>query len=146
MAAVMRLPRVIGRASLALIALLDVGAVLLAIHAPSVASVAAAVAGPMFVVVPLVGVYVAVRRPSNPVGWIFLAAGVALSIFAFSGSYAYQVLSQGPPICPPAAPSGGSRAGRGSTPCRWSHRSACSYSPTGICPGAAGEWSRRSVP
>jgi signal transduction histidine kinase len=95
MAAVMRLPRVIGRASLALIALLDVGAVLLAIHAPSVASVAAAVAGPMFVVVPLVGVYVAVRRPSNPVGWIFLAAGVALSIFAFSGSYAYQVLSQG---------------------------------------------------
>jgi signal transduction histidine kinase len=95
MAAVMRLPRLIGRASLALIALLDLGALLLAIHAPSVATIAAAAAGPIFVVVPLVGAYVAVRRPSNPVGWIFLAAGVALAVFAFSGSYAYQVLSEG---------------------------------------------------
>jgi signal transduction histidine kinase len=91
----MRLPRLIGRASLALIALLDLGALLLAIKAASVVSISAAAAGPIFVVVPLVGAYVAVRRPSNPVGWIFLASGVALAVFAFSGSYAYQALSQG---------------------------------------------------
>jgi hypothetical protein len=90
-----RSPRVIGRASLALIALLDLGAVLLAIHAASPVSVAAALAGPVFVVVPLVGAYVAARRPENPVPWIFLAAGVALALFAFSGSYAYEAFNAG---------------------------------------------------
>ena len=88
-------PRVIGRASLVLIALLDFGAVMLALRAPSLASIAAAAAGPVFVVVPLVGAYVAARRPGNPVGWIFLAAGVAVSVFAFSASYAYASFSAG---------------------------------------------------
>ncbi len=86
--------RLAGRATLAAIALLDLGAVLLAVHAPSLAGIAAATAGPVFVVVPLVGAYVAARRPANPVAWIFLAAGIAVSVFAFSASYAYAVFSE----------------------------------------------------
>jgi signal transduction histidine kinase len=90
-----RSPRVIGRASLVVIALLDLGAVVLAIRAPSLTSIAAAAAGPVFVVVPLVGAYVAARRPANPVGWIFLASGVALALFAFSGAYAHEAFAAG---------------------------------------------------
>jgi two-component system NarL family sensor kinase len=92
---VTRLPQAIGRASLAVIALFDLGSLLLALHAPTLASISAAVLGPIFIVVPAVGAYVGARRPSNAVPWIFLAAGVALAIWAFSASYAYAVLTRG---------------------------------------------------
>jgi signal transduction histidine kinase len=101
-----RSPRVVGRASLLLIALLALATMLLAIHRPSLASIAAAVAAPVYVVVPFVGAYVAQRRPSNPVGWIFLASGVALGVFAFSASYAYAVFTEGDTGLP-AAPAFG---------------------------------------
>jgi signal transduction histidine kinase len=97
---------VVGRASLLLIALLALATMLLAIHRPSLASIAAAVAAPVYVVVPFVGAYVAQRRPSNPVGWIFLASGVALGVFAFSASYAYAVFTEGDTGLP-AAPAFG---------------------------------------
>ncbi len=87
--------QVIARASLTVIALLDVGAVLLAVHTPALATIAAAVLGPAFAVVPAVGAYVGARRPRNPVGWIFLAAGVALAAWGFAASYAYLALTRG---------------------------------------------------
>lgn len=90
-----RSPRAIARASLVLIALLGLATVLLAIHRPSLASIAAAAAVPVYAVVPLVGAYVAARRPSNPVGWIFVGSGVALGVFVFSASYAYAVFTEG---------------------------------------------------
>ena len=43
----------------------------------------------------LVGALVASRRPTNPIGWISLAAGLALVLFNASGEYAiYALLSQ----------------------------------------------------
>jgi two-component system, NarL family, sensor kinase len=89
------LPQAIGRVSLAVIALFDLGALLLALHSPTLASISAAALGPVFIVVPAVGAYVGARRPSNAVPWIFLAAGVALAVWAFSASYAYAVLTRG---------------------------------------------------
>ena len=92
---VTELHQMIGRASLTVIALLDVGAVLLAVHTPALATVAAATLGPAFAVVPAVGAYVSVRRPHNPLGWIFLTAGVALAAWGFAASYAYLALTRG---------------------------------------------------
>jgi two-component system NarL family sensor kinase len=94
-ALVTSLPQAVGRASLAIIALFDLGALLLAVHSPSLASIAAAAIGPVFFVVPAVGAYVGARRPRNPLGWIFLTAGVALAVWAFAGSYGYAALSRG---------------------------------------------------
>jgi hypothetical protein len=43
----------------------------------------------------LVGALVASRRPTNPIGWISLAAGLALVLFNTAGEYAiYALLSQ----------------------------------------------------
>ena len=43
----------------------------------------------------LVGALVAFRRPTNPIGWISLAAGLALALFNASGEYAiYAYVSQ----------------------------------------------------
>ena len=49
----------------------------------------------IFLVVTLVGALVASRRPTNPIGWISLAAGLALALFNAAGEYAiYALLSQ----------------------------------------------------
>jgi hypothetical protein len=43
----------------------------------------------------LVGALVASRRPTNPIGWITLAAGLSLALFSAAGEYAiYALLSQ----------------------------------------------------
>jgi two-component system NarL family sensor kinase len=87
-------PRAVTRAALILIALFDGGSLVLALHRPSVATLAAALLGPLFVVVPVVGAYVAARRPGNPLGWIFLAAGLALAVWCFAGAYGYLAFSE----------------------------------------------------
>jgi hypothetical protein len=50
----------------------------------------------------LVGALVASRRPSNPIGWISLAAGVDLALFNASGEYAIYVLGSQPDSLPGA--------------------------------------------
>jgi signal transduction histidine kinase len=95
MARVSSMPTVIGRVALSVIVLFGLGSLVLAVRAPSLASVAAAAIGPVFFVVPAVGAYVGARRPRNPVGWIFLTAGVALAIWSFAGSYGYAALTRG---------------------------------------------------
>jgi two-component system, NarL family, sensor kinase len=87
------LPRLISRVLLGSLVLLELGTVWLAMSVPSLVSVLAAVGAAIFFIVPCVGAYVAERRPRNPIGWIFLAAGVALGVFLFSGSYAYAALT-----------------------------------------------------
>jgi signal transduction histidine kinase len=87
-------PRTIGRAALVLIALFDGGSLVLGLHHPSIATLAAALLGPLFVVVPVVGAYVAARRPGNPLGWIFLVAGLALAIWCFAGAYGYLAFTE----------------------------------------------------
>jgi signal transduction histidine kinase len=42
--------------------------------------------------VPIVGFVLASRRPANPLGWLFLAAGVTLGLSAFSTQYAQHAL------------------------------------------------------
>jgi hypothetical protein len=43
----------------------------------------------------LVGALVASRRPTNPIGWVSLAAGLALALFSTAGEYAiYALVSQ----------------------------------------------------
>jgi signal transduction histidine kinase len=87
-------PRAVTHAALVLIALFDGGSLVLALHRPSVATLAAALLGPLFVLVPVVGAYVAARRPGNPLGWIFLAAGLALAVWCFAGAYGYLAFSE----------------------------------------------------
>jgi hypothetical protein len=52
-----------------------------------------------------VGVVIALRRPSNPIGWLFGAAGLVFAVVGFAGQYAtYAVLSRpGSPLGPEAA-------------------------------------------
>jgi signal transduction histidine kinase len=42
--------------------------------------------------VPVVGFVLASRRPANRIGWLFLAAGLALGVSGFSSSYALRAL------------------------------------------------------
>jgi hypothetical protein len=44
------------------------------------------------VAVPVVGLVLASRRPENRIGWLFLAAGLALGLSGFSSSYALHAL------------------------------------------------------
>jgi len=44
------------------------------------------------VAVPLAGFVLASRRPENRIGWLFLVAGLALGLSAFSNSYALYAL------------------------------------------------------
>jgi hypothetical protein len=52
-----------------------------------------------------VGVVIALRRPANPIGWLFGAAGLVFAVVGFAGSYAvYAVLTRpGWPLGPEAA-------------------------------------------
>ena len=46
--------------------------------------------------VPVVGLVLAARRPGNRIGWLFLAAGLALGLSGFSGRYALHALVADP--------------------------------------------------
>jgi signal transduction histidine kinase len=50
--------------------------------------------------VPVVGFVLASRRPANRVGWLFLAAGLALGLTAFSEQYALRALVASPGSLP----------------------------------------------
>jgi hypothetical protein len=52
-----------------------------------------------------VGVVIALRRPTNPIGWLFGTAGLVFAVVGFTGSYAiYAVLTRpGRPLGPEAA-------------------------------------------
>lgn len=52
-----------------------------------------------------VGVVIALRRPANPIGWLFGAAGLVFAVVGLTGSYAiYAVLTRpGWPLGPEAA-------------------------------------------
>jgi hypothetical protein len=68
------------------VALLSASTVLLVLNRPTRVVESAGVWGTanlpfIFLVVTLVGALVASRRPTNPIGWISLAAGLALALF-----------------------------------------------------------------
>jgi hypothetical protein len=86
------------------IALLSASAVLLVLNRPTRVVESAGVWGTanvpfIFLAVALdftlVGALVASRRPTNPIGWVSLAAGIALALFSTAGEYAiYAFVSQ----------------------------------------------------
>jgi signal transduction histidine kinase len=50
--------------------------------------------------VPAIGILLASRRPENAIGWLFLAAGVALGVGNFAGFYALHALEADPGSLP----------------------------------------------
>jgi hypothetical protein len=52
------------------------------------------------VAVPVVGFVLASRLPTNRIGWLFLAAGLALGLSAFSNQYALHALAADPGSLP----------------------------------------------
>jgi hypothetical protein len=52
------------------------------------------------IAVPAVGLVLASRRPANPIGWLFLAAGAALGLGAFCSAYGLRALSAAPGSLP----------------------------------------------
>jgi signal transduction histidine kinase len=52
------------------------------------------------IAVPAVGLVVASRRPANPIGWLFLAAGAAIGLGAFWSAYGLRALSAAPGSLP----------------------------------------------
>jgi signal transduction histidine kinase len=42
--------------------------------------------------VPVIGIVIASRRPGNPIGWLLLAAGLALGLTGFSRAFALRIL------------------------------------------------------
>ena len=52
--------------------------------------------------VPVVGFVLASRRPANRMGWLFLAAGLALALGTFTGPYALHALRVAPGSLPAA--------------------------------------------
>ena len=50
--------------------------------------------------VPILGVLIAARRPENPIGWLFLAGGLALGLSAFGQLYAIHALLVEPGFLP----------------------------------------------
>ena len=63
--------------------------------------------------VPVVGFVLASRRPANAIGWLFLAAGLALGLSGFSDQYGRHALVAAPGSCRRARPSPGSLTGSG---------------------------------
>ncbi len=47
---------------------------------------------------PIVGLVIASRRPSNPVGWLFLVVGVVMALDIFAGEYSGRVAFAGAPL------------------------------------------------
>jgi signal transduction histidine kinase len=52
------------------------------------------------ILVPALGILLASRRPSNPIGWLFLCAGFALGLSAFATSYGLHALVADPGSLP----------------------------------------------
>ena len=50
--------------------------------------------------VPVVGFVLASRRPANPIGWLFLTAGLVLALDAFAPQYALRALVAAPGSLP----------------------------------------------
>jgi signal transduction histidine kinase len=50
--------------------------------------------------VPFIGIVLASKRPDNPIGWLFLAAGFAQSVSGFGGSYGLHALVADPDSLP----------------------------------------------
>jgi signal transduction histidine kinase len=50
--------------------------------------------------VPILGIVIASRRPENPIGWLLLAAGLALGLNGFSRAYALHTLVADPGSLP----------------------------------------------
>ena len=50
--------------------------------------------------VPTIGILLASRRPENPIGWLFLAAGFIVGLSAFAASYAVHALVADPGSLP----------------------------------------------
>ena len=63
--------------------------------------------------VPVVGLVLASRRPANRVGWLFLVAGLALGLSAFSEQYGLRALVVAPGSWPAAGHSPGCPTGSG---------------------------------
>jgi hypothetical protein len=97
--------------SLLSVALLSASAVLLVLNRPTRVVESAGVWGTanvpfIFLAVALdftlVGALVASRRPTTPIGWISLAAGLALALFSAAGEYAIYALVSQPGSLPSA--------------------------------------------
>src|ERR687898_269016 len=91
------------------VALLSASTVLLILNRPTRVVESAGVWGTanvpfIFLVVTLdftlVGALVASRRPTNPIGWISLAAGLALALFNAAGEYAIYAFVSRPGSLP----------------------------------------------
>jgi hypothetical protein len=63
--------------------------------------------------IPVVGFVLASRRPANRIGWLFLVAGLALGLTAFSGQYGLYALVAAPGPCQRARCSPGWATGSG---------------------------------
>src|SRR5215468_5353447 len=50
--------------------------------------------------VPVVGLVITFRRPGNPIGWLFLAAGLSEGLWTFSTAYAQHALLAAPGSLP----------------------------------------------
>src|SRR4029450_10610632 len=57
--------------------------------------------------VPVLGFALASRRPENPMGWLFLAAGLALGLNAIAGPYGLHAVRVAQDPCRRAGPSPG---------------------------------------
>ena len=66
----------------------------------------------IYLAVPVVGLVLASQRPGNRIGWLFLAAGLALGLNSFSAEYGLRALVVAPGSLPAgrAATQGRSRA------------------------------------
>ena len=62
---------------------------------------------------PIAAGFIAWQRPANRIGWLALAAGLALAINRFSGAYALHALAAAPGSWPAAGWLRGWPAGRG---------------------------------
>jgi hypothetical protein len=62
--------------------------------------------------VPAVGLVLVSRRPANPIGWLFLAAGTAIGLGAFCTAYELHALIAAPGSLP-GGRRGGSATGSG---------------------------------
>ena len=64
--------------------------------------------GAVNIVATCFGILIASRRPKNPIGWLFLTAGLSLGITTFATAYGLHALFVEPGRCPRAGPPPGS--------------------------------------
>jgi hypothetical protein len=88
-----------------------------------------------------IGLVLALRRPANPIGWLYAASGLiwALVVPRDPGSPSWSTPAGRSRWLPSSPPRSGSTAGRRPSPSASPCRSCCC--PTGGCGRAAGEWS-----